>query len=233
MAGLFRQFTSILKTGLDSLLEPAEDPRAAYSDPQERQRDLLARVREAHARNTALRQRLEKRSEQLQAKLPKLEELARQALAAEREDMARLALQQRQLALIELRSLDASAKEVQLEEGRIAIIEQRLTAQLEAMRVRQEMTAVRYTAAESQVMVNEAVSGISKEMADLGEAIEQAEQKAEHMQARASAIDQLADLGSLGDAAADPVAKQLRQLDVEKEVEEELRKMRKGPDNGL
>lgn len=232
MAGLLRQFTSMLKTGLDNLLEPAEDPRETFSDPQDRQRDLLARVREARARNTALRQRLAKRSEQLQAKLPKLEELARQALAAEREDMARLALQQRQLALIELRSLEASTKEVQLEEGRIAIIEQRLTAQLEAMRLRQEMTAVRYTAAESQVMVNEAVSGISKEMADLGEAIEQAEQKAEHMQARASAIDQLADLGSLGDAAADPVAKQLQQLDVEKAVEEELIEMRKGVDNG-
>lgn len=224
MTGLFHQFTSILKTGLDTLLEPAEDPRDAFSDPQERQRDLLARVREAHACNTALRQRLENRRAKLQAKLPRLEELARQALAAEREDMARLALQQRQFALVELKSLDASAMEVQLEENRIAVIEQRLSARLEAMRLRQEMTAVRYTAAESQVMVNEAVSGISKEMTDLSEAIEQAEQKAEHMQARASAIDQLADLGILN-PSGHPASGQFIRLDIDNAVEEELRRI--------
>ena len=228
MASLIRQFSSFLKTGLEALLEPAEDPRKTFASPQQRQADLLARVREALERNAALHGRLDKRISQLQAKTPQLEELARQAVAAGRDDMARLALQQRQLAVIELKALESNRGEVQLEEQRIAIIEQRLTAQIEAMRVRQEMTAVRYTAAESQVMVSEAVNGVSQELSDLGQSIEQTEQKAEHMQARAFAIEQLVDLDAL-DLSGDPLGQQLLQVELEKAVEIQLSALKNTP----
>ena len=225
MAGLIHQFTVLLKTGLETLLEPAHDPRKTFASPQQRQSVLLTRVREAQERNVALHKRLDKRIAQLQAKVPQFEEAARQAIAAKRDDMARLALQQRQLAIIELKALEANAQEAQLEEQRIAILEQRLTAQIDAMRVRQEMTDVRYTTAESQVLVNEAIHGVSQELADLGQSIEQTEQKAEHMQARAFAIDQLADLDAFalsGGAPGDPLGKQLLQLELEKVVEQQL-----------
>jgi phage shock protein A len=230
MAGLIRQLTSLLKTGLETLLEPAEDPRKTFASPQQRQGELLTRVREALERNTVLRKRLDKRIAQLQAKLPQLEEAAKQAIAAKRDDRARLALQQRQLASLELKALEANAQEAQLEEQRTAILEQRLTAQIEAMQVRQEMTAVRYTAAESQVMVNEAIHGVSRELADLGQSIEQTEQKAEHMQARAFAIEQFVHLDALelsGSAAGDPLGKQLIQLELEKAVEQQLSELKK------
>ena len=230
MAGLIRQFTALLKTGLETLLEPAEDPRKTFTSPQQRQGELLTRVREALERNAALRKRLDNRIAQLQTKIPQLEEVARQAIAANRDDLARLALQQRQLASLELKSLETNTQEVQLEERRISILEQRLTAQIEAMRVRQEMTAVRYTAAESQVMVNEAIQGVSRELADLGQSIEQTEQKAEDMQARAFAIEQLAEIETFdlsGSATGDPLGKQLLQLELEKAVEEQLSALKK------
>lgn len=232
MAGIIRQFTALLKNGLDTLLEPAEDPRKTFTSPQQRQGELLTRIREALERNAALRKRLANRSAQLQAKIPQLEEVARQAIAANRDDLARLALQQRQLASLELKALEANMQEVQLEERRISILEQRLTAQIEAMRVRQEMTAVRYTAAESQVMVNEALQGVSQELADLGQSIEQTEQKAEAMQARAFAIEQLAEIDTFelsGSATGDPLGKQLLQLELEKAVEEQLSALKKCP----
>jgi phage shock protein A len=230
MAGLIRQLTALFKTGLGTLLEPAEDPRETFTSPQQRQGELLTRVREALERNAALRKRLDNRIAQLQEKIPQLEDVARQAVASNRDDLARLALQQRQLAIIELKALEANSQEVQLEERRISILEQRLTAQVEAMRVRQEMTAVRYTAAESQVMVNEAIQGVSRELADLGQSIEQTEQKAEDMQARAFAIEQLADFDTLdlsGSATGDPLGQQLIQLELDKAVEEKLSALKK------
>ena len=54
---------------------------------------------------------------------------------------------------------EANAREVQLEEQRVALVEQRLAAQAESMRIRQEMSEARYTAAESQVIVHEVLSG--------------------------------------------------------------------------
>jgi phage shock protein A len=230
MAGLIRQFTALLKTGLETILEPAEDPRKTFASPQQRQGELLTRVREALERNAALRKRLDKRIAHLQAKVPQLEEVARRAVAAERDHMARLALQQRQLASLELKALEANMQEVQLEEQRISILEQRLTAQIDAIRVRQEMTAVRYTAAESQVMVNEALHGVSQELADLGQSIEHTEQKAEHMQARAFAIEQLTDFDALdfsGSMPGDPLGKQLLQVELEKAVEQQLLALKK------
>lgn len=227
MARFLRHFTSLLKTGLETLFEPAEDPRDAFGDPLQRQQDLIKRVRESLARNVALRRHLEARIAQLQTKVPALDVQARQALAGGREDLARLALQQKQIVQLELRSLEAYVKEVQLEEGRITIIDQRLTAQIEAMRVRQEMVAVRYTAAESQVMMSEALSSVYKELSELGVDIEQAEQNAEHMQARAAALDQLATLGTLDPSQVeDTLATTLRHLDIEKEVEEQLNSLK-------
>ncbi len=191
MAGIFQLATAKLKAGLTALMEPAADPRQAFADPQIRQQELLTRVREALAQNSALRERLERRCIQLAKQLPQLETTARKAVAEGREEAARLMLQQRQLAVAELKALESCVREVRLEESRIGLIEQRLSAQMEALRVRQEMATVRYTAAESQVLAHEALSGISKELGDLDAAIEQAEEKTETMQARAMAIDEL------------------------------------------
>ena len=230
MAKLIRQFTSMLKAGVESLLEPAEDPRKTFYDPRQRQQELLNRVQEALSQNGALRRRLEQRIAHLQAKVPQLEETAKQAVSTGRDDLARLALQQRQLAMLEQKSLEGNAQEVRLEEQRIAMIEQRLSAQVEALRIRQEMTAARYTAAESQVIVHEVLNGFSKELADLGQTLESTEQKTEHMYARANAIQEFADFAVLdlsNGMTNDPVAQQLTQLDIDKAVDAQLVDLKK------
>lgn len=230
MAKFMQQLTSVFKAGMESLLAPADDPRKTFSDPQDRQQELLGRVQGALAQNTNLRKRLEQRIARLQAKIPQLQETAKQAVAAGRDDLARLALQQRQLALLELKSLETSAHEVQLEEQRISIIEQRLTAQVEAMRVRQEMSAARYTAAESQAIVHEVLNGFSKELSDLGQTIEYTEQKTEHLQARASALEEFVDFAALdlsNGTTNDPLERQLMQLDIDTVVGDELAELKR------
>lgn len=230
MSKFMQQLTSMFKSGMNSLLEPAEDPRTTFSDPQQRQQELLSRVQGALLQNSNLRKRLEQRIARLQAKIPQLAETAKQAVAARRDDLARMALQQRQLALLELKSLEASAQEVQLEEQRISIIEQRLTAQVEAIRIRQEMTAARYTAAESQAVVHEVLNGFSKELSDLGQTIEYTEQKTETMQARASALAEFVDFAALdlsNGTTNDPLERQLIQMDIDTAVTEQLAELKK------
>jgi len=224
MSKLFQQLGSVVKASVDTLFAPAQDPRQTYSDPWQRQQELLGRVREALAQNTSLRNRLEQRMTHLQSKLPQLAETARRAVAAGRDDLARLALQQRQLALLELKSLEANAQEVRLEEQRIGIIEQRLSAQVEAMRVRQEMSTARYTAAESQAMMQEVIHGFSKELTDLGQTIELTERKTEHLQARASAMEEFVNvsLDFSSGADYDPISGQFAQLDIDRAVAEQL-----------
>ncbi len=56
------------------------------------------------------------------------------------------------------------------------------------------MIKAQYSAAEAQVRIGEAATGIGEEMADVGLAMQRAKDKTEQMQARASAVDELTDV---------------------------------------
>ena len=69
---------------------------------------------------------------------------------------------------------------------------------MEALRTKQEVVSARYTAAEAQVRVNEALAGVSTNLNDFGSELKEAETRTDHLRARADAIDELMRSGSLG-----------------------------------
>lgn len=228
--GLLRRLILQMRIWLKALTAPAADPRQTFAYAYQRQRELLQNVQQALVSIAAAKERLEAKTAETQQKLPRLEEQARRSLIARREDLARLALQRRQIAAMELRALEDQVREIQQEEQRLTIVEQRLAAQIEAFHARQEVIAARYSAAEAQVRVTEALTGLSQELSDLGLALEEAEQKAQRMQARASAIDQLVEAGVLEVPTLQPgdeVVRQFAQLDVSRTVEEQLAALRR------
>ncbi len=165
---------------------------------------------------------MEGKTAAVRAKLPQLQERACLSLQAGKEGQARLALQRRQVALVELQTLEGQIQDVEKEEHRMTMVEQRLAAQIEAFYARQELIAARYNAAEAQVRIREAYSGVSQELAELGTALERAEEKSERMQARAAAIDRLVEDGILESPAAGLTVRQLDHLGITHEVEEQL-----------
>ena len=197
MANPFGRLSKRVKKGMETLLTPAEDPRQTYLSAFEKQRGLLVKVQTALQEVGKAKSRLEEKAAETRAKLPKLEELARQALREEREDLARLRLQRRQLAGIELQGLEKQLLEIEREEHRLSLTEQRLSSQLTAFYTRQELIAARYSAAEAQVHIGEVLTGVSTELAELSQAMAEAERKSTQMQARAAAIDRLVDEGLL------------------------------------
>jgi phage shock protein A len=88
---------------------------------------------------------------------------------------------------------------------------------------RQQVVIARYNAAEAQVQIKEAVTGVSREFAELTSALAQAEEKTEGMEARVSAIDRLVREGLLeagpleshDSAPIDDVEDQLAELERE------------------
>lgn len=187
MAGLLNK----LKKGLETLTAPAEDPRLTYAQTYDRQQALLGKVQKALADIGATKLRLERNTLEVQAKLPQLEHQARQALREGREDLARLVLRRHQLVASELDRLQTQLFEIEQEEQRLWLTEQRLSSEIEAFYARQEFIEARYSAAEAQVRIGEALGGISEDLSELGRAMEQAERKSEYMEARAAAIDRL------------------------------------------
>lgn len=222
---LVGRFFSRLIAWFKALFAPAEDPRQTFAHAYQRQRQLLMKVQRALADISASKDRLETKIAGVKEKLPQLEDQARSALVADKEDVARLALRRHQVATIELQTLEEQEREVEHEEQRLSLTEQRLATQIEAFFARQEVIAARYSAAEAQVRINEALGGVSQELTDLGHALQEAEEKAEHMQARASAIDRLIEGGILDMpdlSTSDFMKRDLSHFDVTQAVEERL-----------
>ena len=223
--GLLRRPLLLVKSWWGALTAPAQDPRRTFASAYERHRELLFNVRRGLTEIAASKNRLEAKNREVQGKLPHLEDQARRALISGREDLARLALQRRQVAIVELQTLDGQIREVQQEEEHLSVVEQRITTQIEAFYARQEIIAARYSTAEAQVRISEALTGVSEELDDVGLALRRAEEQTERMEARASAIDELVGTGALevaGLPSSDVVAGQLLQLNVSQAVEDQL-----------
>jgi len=150
-------------------------------------------------------------------------------LGAGREDLAREALTRR--SALEQQSVDLQTQHAALQdqEEKLTVSSQRLQAKIEAFRTKKESLKATYTAAEAQTKINEAFSGISEEMGDVGMAIERAEDKTAQMQARAGAVDELIASGALNDpisGGSDDIGAELNRVSSTSNVELELSKMK-------
>lgn len=204
MKTLIRRLLLLLKSWVNALTAPAEDPRQTFAVAFQRQRELLAKVRLAQGRVADSKRQLESGAASARDKLPGLEDQARRALSGGREDQARFALRLRHVGAEQLQHLEQQVRELEEEEQTLSLVERRLATDIEAFFARQEILAVRYDTAEAQVRIKEALSGVSEELLGLGLglAVQKAEQRTEDMQARVSAIDSLVDLGVLDSATA-------------------------------
>lgn len=229
--GLIERLTRLMKDGASIALAPAPDPRLTHLTSHQRQRALLDQVTAASREVTAAKQRLQATADAVRAKLPAMEEQARKDLRGGREPAARLTLQRRQVVMSELQALERQLAEVEKEEIALSMIEQRLSGQIEAFTARQEVIRARYSAAEAQVRINEAMTGVANDFADLATTLQHAERTTEEMQARATAIDRLVSEGDLDRisfaAGADAIDERYRALGAETDVEGQLDALRK------
>src|SRR2546430_17591324 len=95
-----------MKGSPTAALAPAADPRVTHLTSHQKQRALLNQVVMAGQEVTAAKERLRAAAESVRAKLPAMEEQARQDLKQWRESRARPALQRRQGGINETQTLE-------------------------------------------------------------------------------------------------------------------------------
>jgi phage shock protein A len=217
----------LFNTEVSSALDRAEDPRQVLDYAYNQQQELLVSLRRGLVDIATAKQQLEQQAQRLEARIPQLDDQARRAVTAGREDLARLALERKHTALAEMESLARQIGEVETDKQRLATQERTLQVRIEQFRTHREVVKARYSAAEAEVRLNESLSGLSGELAELGMAVGRAEEKTERLQARARAINSLVDLGSLPPiGGGDFVEIELQRITVTKEVDEELSKIK-------
>jgi len=231
MPGLSGRMSTIVKAKISKLLDRAEDPSETLEYSYQKQIELLQNVKKGIADVVTSKKRLQLQEEQLRGQVVKLDTQARQALAAGQEDLARTALERKNVAQTELQSLDAQVADLEKQQEQLTASEQKLRTKIEQFRSRKEVIKAQYSAAEAQVRISEAATGVGEEMADVGLAMQRALDKTENMKARAQAVSELEAAGTFEDLTQlgqgeDDIDRQLRQLSSTNEVDAELEKMR-------
>jgi phage shock protein A len=197
--GVMKRVSLVFKAKANKALDKMEDPRETLDYSYQRQLELLTKVRRGVADVATSRKRVELQMNQLQQQANKLEDQARKALGMGREDLARAALERKASAQSQLNDLQVQYAQLQAEEEKLTVASQRLQSKVDLPH-REGDHQGHHTAAEAQTRINEAFSGISEEMGDVGMAIQRAEDKTAQMQACAGAIDELMAGRSICDA---------------------------------
>jgi phage shock protein A len=226
---VMKRVTMIFRAKADKALDKMEDPRETLDYSYKQQLELLQKVRRGVADVATSRKRLELQMNQLQQSQNRLDKQARDALSAGREDLAREALTRKSGISTQLADLETQYTNLQGEEEKLTLASQRLQAKVDSFRTRKETIKATYTAAEAQTRINEAFTGISEEMGDVGLAIQRAEDKTEQMKARAGAIDELMASGALDDVVSgsrDDIQAELDRMGSNRDVDLELERMK-------
>ena len=228
MAGLMSRASLVVKSKFSKLLDRAENPNETLDYSYEEQLRQLQNVKRGIADVTTAKKRLELQYTGMQQQVDKLDGQARQALQANREDLAREALTRKSAVQAQLEAIMQQGQQLEAQQQKLIEGERTLQTKVESFRTQKEVIKAQYSAAEAQVRIGEAASGIGEGMADTGMAIQRAKDKTEQMQARASAIDELTTSGALEDFTSDQTEldRQLSAIASQSQVDKELEQMK-------
>jgi len=231
MPGMTGRMSTVIKAKISRLLDRAEDPGETLDYSYQRQLESLQNVKKGIADVVTAKKRLQMQSQKLEKSVVKLDTQARQALAAGNEELARTALERKNVAQTELQSLDQQVAELEAQQQKLTDSEAKLRQKIDAFRTKKEVIKAQYSAAEAQVRISEAATGVGEEMADVGLAMQRALDKTENMRARAQAVDELEKAGAFEDltqlgGGEDDIDRQLKELSGGTQVDSELEKMK-------
>ena len=225
--GFLDRMSTVVQAKMNKIMDKIEDPRETLDVSYEKQLQLLQNVKRGVAEVTTSKKRLELQKAKLQMGLDKLDGQAKEALLAGREDLARKALENKASLQAQSATLDQQIADLQEQQQKLMDAESRLATKVESFRTKKETIKAQYSAADAQVKITESVTGISEEMADVGMAVQRAEEKTENMRARSAALDELLESGTLTDySGSDDLDRELAKVKAQSSVNDMLAKMK-------
>jgi phage shock protein A len=225
--GFLDRMSTVVQAKMNKIMDKIEDPRETLDVSYEKQLQLLQNVKRGVAEVTTSKKRLELQKAKLQMSLDKLDGQAKDALQAGREDLARKALENKAALQAQSATLDQQIADLSDQQQKLMDAESRLALKVESFRTKKETIKAQYSAADAQVKITESVTGISEEMADVGMAVQRAEEKTENMKARSAALDELLESGTLTDySGSDDLDRELAKAKAKSSVNDMLAKMK-------
>jgi phage shock protein A len=230
--GLFDHLKFVVGMKGEDALNRAEDPSQVFDYSYQKQLEQLQQLRQGLVVVVQNEKHIEMLEAQVEVQMNRLQQQAMQAMQANREDLARTALQRKEALTTQVAAYKQQLEHLAAEHQKMEVLEQQVSQRVQTFHTQKEMVKAQYQAAQAQVHISEIATGLSKESTQMNLAMQRAQEKVLAMQARASAIDTLLTSGSLGDQGLlgggepDDLDHQLAQISSQHNVDDQLAAMR-------
>ncbi|MEX1221552.1 MAG: PspA/IM30 family protein [Idiomarina sp.] len=208
---IFSRFSDIVQANVNSLLDKAEDPKKMVRLLVQEMDAALVTLRSEAAKHLAEQKRIERERKGLETAATNWQEKAEKAVSHDREDLARKALQQRQVSLQAIASLDKDLELAKEQIDKLSADISTLQDKVSHARQRQQQLEVRSSSASVRLQSKQLTT--QQAVADSMAKYERYEARVEELEARVEAYD----LGKNTGLAAE-----FEQLEHEDAVEQEL-----------
>src|SRR5439155_5598181 len=158
MVGRLSRTALIIKAKYSKLLNRAENPTETLDYSYEQMLDQLQNMKRGVADVTTAKKRIELQQQKLEQNVVTRENQARQAVTANRDDLATQALQRKAIAQQQLQEMDTQVAQLQEQQDKLVAAQQQLESRVESFRSQKEVLKAQYSAAEAQVKVGEAAT---------------------------------------------------------------------------
>jgi phage shock protein A len=197
--GLIRRFSDLRKARAQAARTAGrlDDPAAAFDLAHERQLRALQQVRASAAQLVAAGKRLEGQVQQLRLRRTRLEDQARRSIGEGREDQAVEALTDAQAMDRQIEEMHGRVHQLGELRGQLEATARRMESRVLSMRAQAETARAQYGAARAAAAAGEAVAGLAPEDGELELLVQQARDKILWSQARAEAVGELLERGTL------------------------------------
>jgi phage shock protein A len=220
--GIFSRMTDIINSNLSALLDKAEDPEKMIRLIIQEMEDTLVEVRSSSARVLAERKAAARRLELVREDIASWEAKAKLALGKGREDLARAALQEKQLLGEELAAVESELAATDEHIGQLNEEIGQLQQKLGDARARQKAMLMRSQTVESRIRVKRQIQR---------EALDDAFQRFERFERRMDTLEGQLESMDLGREAPADLAAEIDALVEDERIDEELERLKRELDN--
>ena len=215
--GIFSRMTDIINSNINSLLDQAEDPQKMIRLIIQEMEDTLVEVRSSSARVLAERKAADRRRQRVMDDIQSWEDKAKLAISKGREDLARAALQEKQIMQEELASVEAELAATDEHINQLNEEIGQLQQKLNDARAKQKTLVMRSKTVESRIKVKRQMH--REALDDAFAKFDQFERRMDNMESQLESMD-------LGREVND-LAAEIENLVEDEKVNEELARLKR------
>ncbi|MGO8687147.1 MAG: PspA/IM30 family protein [Candidatus Dormibacteria bacterium] len=194
---VFRRFSNIVQQKSNAALDKMEDPSQAIDLSYQQLLEQQQKLRTALVEASTGEKRVENQAKTMDDRIAKLNDAARQAVTAGKEDLATQALTQAEVLTQQRQALDPQIATLKAQVEKLQLAIQKYQAKVQAFATQRETLKASYEASKATGAAGDTLAGIGEHTSDAAMMMQRAQDKIARTQAHADAVDALLESGTL------------------------------------